>query len=76
MWRSNLIYGELHVDDANALASDAFRRSRYGALNLIWSPAPSWTMGMEVLYGQQELQDGRSADALRLQGSLQYSFIK
>ncbi|HBZ48430.1 MAG TPA: porin, partial [Stenotrophomonas sp.] len=76
MWRSNLIYGELHMDDADALASDAFRRSRYGALNLIWSPAPSWTMGMELLYGQQQLQDGRSADTLRLQGSLQYSFIK
>ncbi|HFF6190954.1 TPA: DcaP family trimeric outer membrane transporter [Stenotrophomonas maltophilia] len=76
MWRSNLIYGELHMDDADALANDAFRRSRYGALNLIWSPAPSWTMGMELLYGQQQLQDGRSADTLRLQGSLQYSFIK
>lgn len=76
MWRSNLIYGQLHMDDGNALALDAFRRSRYGALNLIWSPAPSWTMGMEVLYGQQQLQDGRNADTLRVQGSLQYSFIK
>lgn len=76
MWRSNLIYGQLHMDDSNALALDAFRRSRYGALNLIWSPAPSWTMGMEVLYGQQQLQDGRNADTLRVQGSLQYSFIK
>ena len=76
MWRSNLIYGQLHMDDSNALALEAFRRSRYGALNLIWSPAPSWTMGMEVLYGQQQLQDGRNADTLRVQGSLQYSFIK
>ncbi|TDB28750.1 porin [Stenotrophomonas sp. ATCM1_4] len=76
MWRSNLIYGQLHLDDADALTRDAFRRSQYGALNLIWSPAPSWTMGMEVLYGQQRLQDGRSADTLRVQGSLQYSFIK
>lgn len=76
MWRSNLIYGQLHMDAANVLASDAFRRSRYGALNLIWSPAPSWTMGMELLYGQQQLQDGRDADTLRLQGSLQYNFIK
>ncbi len=76
MWRSNLIYGQLHLDDADALARDAFQRSQYGAFNLIWSPAPSWTMGMEVLYGQQRLQDGRSADTLRVQGSLQYSFIK
>ncbi len=76
MWRSNLVYGELHLDGQDALAADAFKRSRYGALNLIWSPAPSWTMGMELLYGQLEQQDGRSADTMRLQGSLQYNFIK
>ena len=76
LWRSNLIYGQLQIDSADALASDAFRRSRYAALNLLWSPAPSWTMGMELLYGQQQLQNGRDADTLRLQGSLQYNFIK
>ncbi|AMJ58734.1 MULTISPECIES: DcaP family trimeric outer membrane transporter [Stenotrophomonas] len=76
LWRSNLIYGQLQIDSADALASDAFRRSRYAALNLLWSPAPSWTMGMELLYGQQQLQDRRDADTLRLQGSLQYNFIK
>lgn len=76
MWRSNLVYGELYLDDDNVLAADAFKRSRYGALNLIWSPAPSWTMGMELLYGQLEQQDGRSADTMRVQGSLQYNFIK
>jgi hypothetical protein len=76
MWRSNLVYGQLYLDGQDALAAEAFKRSRYGALNLIWSPAPSWTMGMELLYGQLEQQDGRSADTMRLQGSLQYNFIK
>jgi len=76
MWRSNLVYGELHIDGDNVLAADAFKRSRYGAMNFIWSPAPSWTMGMELLYGQLQQQDGRSADTFRLQGSLQYNFIK
>lgn len=76
MWRSNLVYGQLYLDGQDVLAADAFKRSRYGAFNLIWSPAPSWTMGMELLYGQLEQQDGRSADTMRLQGSLQYNFIK
>ncbi|MFC3551002.1 DcaP family trimeric outer membrane transporter [Lysobacter cavernae] len=75
-WRSNLVYGYLHLDDEVFLSADTFRRSQYGALNLIWSPAPSWTMGMELLYGQYQQQDGRDGDALRLQGSLQYNFIK
>jgi hypothetical protein len=33
-------------------------------------------MGMELLYGRLQQQDGARADALRLQGSLQYNFIK
>ena len=61
--------------DIRRIAADV-QRSRYAALNLLWSPAPSWTMGMELLYGQQQLQNGRDADTLRLQGSLQYNFIK
>jgi hypothetical protein len=76
LWRSNLIYGQLTMARNAALAADAFRQSRYGVFNLIWSPAPSWTMGMELLYGQLEQQDGQRGDTMRLQGSLQYNFIK
>lgn len=76
MWRSNLVLGQLTLGRDDALAADAFRQSRYGVLNLIWSPAPSWTMGMELLYGQLEQQNGQRADTMRLQGSLQYNFIK
>jgi len=76
LWRSNLVYGQLTLARNAALAADAFRQSRYGVFNLIWSPAPSWTMGMEVLYGQLELQDGQRGDTVRVQGSLQYNFIK
>ena len=31
---------------------------------------------MELLYGQLEQQNGQRADTVRLQGSLQYNFIK
>ena len=75
-WRSNLVYGYLRLDDEPFLSAETFRTSQYSALNLIWSPAPSWTMGVELLYGQYEQQDGRNGDAMRLQGSLQYNFIK
>lgn len=76
LWRSNLIYGQLTSGRNDALAADAFRQSRYGVFNLLWSPAPSWTMGMELLYGQLEQQSGQRGDTMRLQGSLQYNFIK
>jgi len=76
LWRSNLIYGQLTSGRNDALAADAFRQSRYGVFNLLWSPAPSWTMGMELLYGQLQQQSGQRGDTMRLQGSLQYNFIK
>lgn len=74
-WRSNLVFSELRLDGQGLLAANEFRRGRYGALNLIWSPAPSWTMGMELLYGQLQLQEGSSAETVRMQGSLKYDFI-
>ncbi len=61
LWRSNLIFGQLTLERNAALATDAFRQSRYGVFNLIWSPAPSWTMGMELLYGRLEQQGGAPA---------------
>ena len=76
LWRSNLIVGQLTLERNAALAADAFRQSRYGVFNLIWSPAPSWTMGMELLYGQLQQQGGARGDTVRVQGSLQYNFIK
>lgn len=76
-WRSNLVYGYLSVErEADLLEPDDFRQSQYGALNLIWSPVPSWTMGMELLYGKLRQQDGDEADVMRLQTSLQYNFIR
>jgi hypothetical protein len=76
-WSSNLVFGQLNLsNNDDVLAGDAFKRSRYSALNLLWSPSPTWTMGVELLFGQLLLQDGRDADVMRLQGSVQYSFVK
>lgn len=76
LWRSNLIFGQLTLQRNSALSAEAFRESRYGVFNLIWSPAPSWTMGMELLYGRLEQQGGARGDTVRVQGSLQYNFIR
>lgn len=75
-WRSNLVYGLAHIQSNPWLAGTTFRTSTYGASNLIWSPVPTLTVGMELLYGQLELQNGQSNNTSRIQASLQYSFIK
>jgi len=75
-WRSNLVYGQNHVQESPWLATTAFRQSSYTATNLIWSPVPTLTMGMELIYGIYELQNGSSNHSTRIQGSLQYNFIR
>ncbi|WP_240732652.1 MULTISPECIES: DcaP family trimeric outer membrane transporter [Dyella] len=75
-WRSNLVYGVAQAQRSNLLASTAFRESSYGALNLIWSPFATLTMGVEVLYGRLEQQSGAASNNMRIQGSLQYSFVR
>ena len=69
-------WGRLYLDRSDALAPDAFRRSDYAAANLIYAPLPSWSWGLELVYGKLQQQDGTHGDAFRLQTSLKYDFIK
>ncbi|HYG05744.1 MAG TPA: DcaP family trimeric outer membrane transporter [Stenotrophomonas sp.] len=75
-WRSTLTYGRLYLERDAALDPSAFRRSDYAAVNLIYAPAPSWSWGVELLYGKLQQQDGEDGDAMRLQTSLKYDFIR
>jgi len=75
-WRSTLTYGRLYLERDAVLDPTAFRRSDYAAANVIWSPAPSWSWGLELLYGKLQQQDGQDGDAMRLQTSLKYDFIR
>jgi len=75
-WRSTVTWGRLYLDRNDVLAADAFRRSDYAAANLIYAPIPSWSWGVELVYGKLQLQDGTDGDAFRVQTSLKYDFIK
>ncbi|UNK58317.1 porin [Pseudoxanthomonas daejeonensis] len=75
-WRSTLTWGRLYLDRNDSLAPDAFRRSDYAAANVIYAPVPSWSWGLELVYGKLQQQDGTDGDAFRLQTSLKYDFIK
>jgi DcaP outer membrane protein len=75
-WRSNLVYGVARIQHSPWLALDDYHDSDYGAINLIWTPAPMLTVGFEVLHGRLLEQDNRYNDDTRIQGSVQYSFIK
>lgn len=75
-WRSNLVFGRLQLEANPLLGPDAFRASTYAAANLILQASPTFSWGVEVLYGDLKVQDGRSADVLRVQGSIKYDFVR
>jgi len=75
-WRSNVVGGVVVLERDALLAPTAFRASGYGALNLIWAVSPSFSVGVEALYGRHELQNGQDADVTRLLASLKYDFVR
>lgn len=62
------------VKDGLLGAVGANEEIRSTHLNYIWSPVNKITFGAEVAYHERELWNGDSADAVRLQGMVQYSF--
>lgn len=75
-WRSNLVFGRLQLEANPLLGPDAFRASTYAAANLILQASPTFAWGVEILYGDLKVQDGRSSDVLRVQGSIKYDFVR
>jgi hypothetical protein len=62
------------VDNSAGQPADALEQTQYVAANLIWKAAKRLDIGVEVLRGQRENNDGEDADANRVQFSLIYSF--
>ncbi|MFK2900217.1 porin [Dyella jejuensis] len=75
-WRSNLVYGIARIQHSPWLATNDFHDSNYAAANLIWNPVPTLTMGLELLHGRLMEQDNRYNADTRIQGSVQYSFVR
>jgi hypothetical protein len=54
----------------------SFTNSQYYSANLIWNPAGSLSLGVELLYGRYKTSDGLSANDTRIQASVQYDFVR
>jgi hypothetical protein len=75
-FRSSLVLSAVRVNDEPLLDPTALRETRYGALNLIWSPVASFSVGLEGLYGRVERQDGLTRDSSRIQATVKYDFVR
>jgi len=74
--RSTAVVNYLGMSNKAYQASTSFSNSQYYSANLIWNPAGSLNVGLEVLYGRYKTNDGLSANDTRIQASVQYDFVR
>ncbi len=76
-FRSSLIWGRIDLGSTGRTLTTHFHTSDYAAANLIWNPKDSsLNVGIEYLYGRQELSTGERGDAHRVQFSFLYDLVR
>jgi hypothetical protein len=74
-FRSTASFGFVNVDNEASQGPDAYHRTYYGSLNLVWQLRKRLSIGWEALYGRKEGQSGSAGDVFRSQVGLVYSFF-
>jgi hypothetical protein len=74
-WRSTASAGYVHLDNTASQAGDAYHQTVYGSANVIYQFRKRLSVGLEVLYGWKETNDGSDGDAVRVTTALVYSIF-
>lgn len=73
--RSNIAGSFFKADNPVRLTTNQVTDESWNAFaNLIWTPIPPLNVGIEVMYAERTLEDGRSGNLQRVQFSTQYNF--
>ena len=73
--RSNLAGSYFKADNPVRLTTNQVTDESWNAfVNLIWTPVRPLNVGVELMYAERTLEDGRSGNLQRVQVSTQYNF--
>lgn len=73
--RSNIAGSYFKADNPVRLTTNQVTDESWNAFaNLIWNPVGPLNVGIEVMYAERTLEDGRSGNLQRVQFSTQYNF--
>jgi DcaP outer membrane protein len=73
--RSNIAGSYFKADNPVRLTTNQVTDESWNAfINLIWTPVGPLNVGVELMYAERTLEDGRSGNLQRLQFSTQYNF--
>ena len=73
-WSSSIGFSETWQDNTQGQIGSAFHSGKYASGNLLYRPLKNVMVGPELLWGELENYDGRSASDTRLQFSAKYNF--
>jgi glutaminase len=74
-WRSTATFGYVRLDPEATQGPDAYYRTLYASLNLVWQIRKRLSVGVEGLWGEKEDNAGRDGDAFRGTIGLVYSLF-
>ncbi|KLE33663.1 hypothetical protein AAW01_03860 [Aurantiacibacter gangjinensis] len=73
--RSTIAASYFRADNPVLLTSDQVTDESWNAfVNLVWSPATRFDVGLEYMYAERMLEDGRSGNLQKVQLSTRYAF--
>lgn len=73
--RSTVTYGYVDLSNELSMGPDAYHRTDYASLNLVYQYHKKMSFGWEVLWGQKTQQDLLSGDVWRLQFGIAYKLF-
>jgi hypothetical protein len=74
-WRSTATYGFVNLEPEASQGPDAYRRTHYASVNLVWQLRTHLGIGVEALYGHKETQNHATGDVARTQVGMVYSIF-
>jgi len=73
-WRSTLAYGFSYAENVDFVPKTVNKWAQSAQLNLLWSPLPQTTFGLEYTYASRELENNDNGHLHRLQFSSIFKF--
>ena len=73
-WRSTLAYGFSYADNVDFVPTTVSQWAQSAQFNLLWSPLPQTTFGLEYTYASKALENNDSGHIHRMQFSSVFNF--
>jgi hypothetical protein len=73
-WRTNLVASAYSADSESSAFGSVTRQVESGSINLLYSPTPKYTVGLELRYAHRELESEAEGELYRSQFSAKYLF--